>query len=194
MKIQTLAIAAACLALGTVPGFAVSLNLGGAASVSLGGDSGVSVGVGADASTDSSGISLNANLGLDGAADTDTITGDGAATGSANVSVADTLSSDDELGRVVRLIETSDWNASSFANIDGVANGTTYDISGMVNADNQGALDLALSANADEIGELQAALAANASLNSWLEAQGTEASEVIALGVAADGSLAVFTN
>lgn len=64
----------------------------------------------------------------------------------------------------------------------------------MVTADNSAALDLALSANADEIGELQAALAANASLNSWLEAQGTEASEVIALGVAADGSLAVFTD
>lgn len=193
MKIQTLAIAAACLALSTVPGFAVSLNLGGAASVSLGGDSGVSVGVGADASGDQSGISLNANLGLDGAAD-DALTGDAAANGAANVSLADSLSSDDELGRVVRLIETSNWSASSFANIDGVANGATYDISGMVNADNQAALDLALSANADEIGELQAALAANASLNSWLEAQGTEASEVIALGVAADGSLAVFTH
>lgn len=192
MKIQTLAIAAACLALTTVPGFAVSLNLGGSASVSAGsGDSGLSVGLGADASANTSGLSLNASL--SGSATGD-VSGDAAAAGSAGVSVADTFSSDDELGRVVRLIETSNWSASSFANVSGVASGTTYDISGMVNADNSAALDLALSANADEIGELQAALAANASLNSWLEAQGTQASEVIALGVAADGSLAVFTN
>ena len=190
MKIQTLAIAAACLALTTVPGFAVSLNLGGSASVSAGsGDSGLSVGLGADASASTSGLSLNASL-------AGSATGDvsGEAAGSAGTSIAGTFSSDDELGPVVRLIETSNWSASSFANVSGVASGTTYDISGLVNADNSAALDLALSANADEIGELQAALAANASLNSWLEAQGTQASEVIALGVAADGSLAVFTN
>ncbi len=191
MKIQTLAVAAACLALSTVPGFAVSLDLGGAASVSLGGDSGVSVGLGADASAGGSAVSLGAGLGFDGTADN---AGDAAATGAADTSVADTLPSDDDLGGVLRLIETSNWSADAFANIGGVANGTTFDISGMVTTDNQAALDLALSANADEIGELQAALAANASLNSWLEAQGTEASEVIALGVAADGSLAVFTN
>ncbi len=191
MKIQTLAIAAACLALSTAPGFAVSLNLGGSASVSLGGGGGVSVGVGSDASAGGSGVSLNASLGAGANAD---LTGDATATGSAGVSVADTLSSDDQLGPVVRLIETSDWSASSFANVTGVANGTTYDVSGMVTADNKAALDLALSANATQIGELQAALAANASLNSWLEAQGTQASEVIALGVAADGSLAVFTD
>lgn len=180
MKIQTLAIAAACIALSTVPGFAVSLNLGVSASASAGG-SGLSVDLGADAAASASGLS--------GSADASTLE-----TGSTAVSIADTLSSDDELTRVIGLIETSRWSASSFANVSGVASGTTYDISGMVNADNQAALDLALSAGADEIGELRAALAANASMNSWLEAQGTEASEVIALGVAADGSLAVFTN
>lgn len=186
MKIQTLAIAAACLALSTVPGFAVSLNLGGSASVSAGG-SRLSVDLGADAAASASGLSLNTGLSSSAGAST-------SETGSAAVSIADTLSSDDELTRVIGLIETSSWSASSFANVSGVASGTTYDISGMVNADNQAALDLALSAKADEIGELRAALAANASMNSWLEAQGTEASEVIALGVAADGSLAVFTN
>lgn len=192
MKIQTLAVAAACLAMTTVPGFAVSLNIGGSASVSAGsGDGGLSVGLGADASTSTSHFSLNAGL---AGSTTGDVGGEAAAAGTAGVSIADTLSSDDELGRVVHLIETSDWSASSFANVSGVASGTTYDISGMVDADNSTALDLALSANADEIGELQAALAANASLNSWLEAQGTQASEVIALGVAADGSLAVFTN
>jgi hypothetical protein len=192
MKFHTLALAAACLALGTAPGFAVGLNLGGSASVSLGGDSSASATLGAGAAGGESGLSLNANLGLTGSVSTGGTSGVAAATG--EVSAADTLSADDELGRVVRLIEQSNWSASAFANVDGVANGTTYDVSGMVNADNQAALDLALSANADEIGELQAALAANASMNSWLEAQGTEASDVIAVGVAADGSLAVFTH
>ena len=190
MKIQTIAIATACLALTTAPGFAVSLNLGGSASVSVG-DGGLSIGVGADASAGTAGLSLGA--GLSGGATSDG-GGTSDAAGSAEVSIADALSSEDELGRVVRLIETSNWSADAFANVSGVASGTTYDISGMVTADNSAALDLALSANAEEIGELQAALAANASLNSWLEAQGTQASEVIALGVAADGSLAVFTN
>ena len=192
MKIQTLAIVAACLALSTTPGFAVSRNVGGAASVSLGGD-GVSVGLGTNASADGSTLSVGASLGVDRATD-DAAATDPASAGSASASIADSLSSDDGLGQVLRLIETSQWSASAFAEIDGVGNGTTYDVSGLLNADNQAAFDLALSANADEIGELQAALAANASLNSWLEAQGTEASEVIALGVAADGSLAVFTN
>lgn len=177
MKIQTLAIAAACLALGTAPGLAVSLNLGSSASLSVG-SSGLSVDLRAETSASAA-----------GGADDST-----SATGSAAASIADSLSSEDELTRVIGLIETSNWSASAFANVSGVAGGTTYDISGMVNADNQAALDLALSAKADEIGELRAALAANASMNSWLEAQGTEASEVIALGVAADGSLAVFTN
>lgn len=183
MKLSTLAIAAACFAVSVAPVYAVSLGLGGSASVSLGGGS---LSVGASASAEASGLSLGSNL--DGGAT------DSGVDGGASKSIAATLSSDDELGQVVRLIERSNWNASAFAGVTGVARGSTYDVAGMVNAENRAALDLALSANADEIGELQAALAANASLNSWLEAQGTEASEVIALGVAADGSLAVFTN
>ncbi len=183
MKFSTLSIAAACLALSAAPGYAVSLGLGGSATVSLGGGG---LSIGADASAQTSGLSLG--TGLSGSVTDTGVDGD---TGG---SLADTLSSDDELARVVRLIERSNWSASAFADVTGVAHGTTYDVTGMVDADNRAAFDLALSANADEIGELQAALAANASLNSWLEAQGTEASEVIALGVAADGSLAVFTN
>jgi hypothetical protein len=184
MKITSLAIAAACLALGAAPACAVSLGLGGSASVSVG-SAGLSVG--AAASTDTSVLSLRA--GLDGSL-ADTAAGEGVP----DESIASTMPSGDGLGRVVRLIERSNWSAGSFAGITGVANGSTYDVTGMVNAGNQAAFELALSDNADEIGELRAALAANASLNSWLEAQGTDASEVIALGVAADGSLAVFTH
>jgi hypothetical protein len=46
----------------------------------------------------------------------------------------------------------------------------------------------------DEIGGLQAALAVAAFEISWLEAQHAQASEAIAIGVATDGSLAVFTD
>lgn len=43
-------------------------------------------------------------------------------------------------------------------------------------------------------GEFWAALVANASKDSWLEAECTEVSEVIAPGIAADGPSAVFAN
>lgn len=60
--------------------------------------------------------------------------------------------------------------------------------------ENAAAFDLALAGNADEIDDLQVALSSNVALEAWLEANNTSAEEVIAIGVAADGSLAVFTN
>ena len=48
------------------------------------------------------------------------------------------------------------------------------------------------SGHTQQIGELQAALAANASMNSWVEAQGIQATEAIALGETTDGSPAMF--
>ena len=61
-----------------------------------------------------------------------------------------------------------------------------------VNAGNAAALDVALDGNAGEIADLQAAVAANATLETWLEASNATAADVIAIGLAADGSLAVF--
>ena len=94
---------------------------------------------------------------------------------------------------MIALIDASVWTETSLSGITDIE-ATAYDVAGWIDADNQAAFDLALSANADEIDDLHAAIAANATLESWLEANNATAEDVIAIGVAADGSLAVFTN
>ncbi len=173
MKTLTLAAAFAGLCILSAPALALDIGLG----VSLGGNAsatsgegGLSVGVATGVAIDSTEAGLSAN-------------------GSAALS----LTSSDELGAVIGLIETSHWSETSLANLTEI-DGTTYDVGGWINAENATAFDLALSSNADEINDLQVALASNVALSAWLEANNTAAENVIAVGVAADGSLAVFTN
>ena len=94
---------------------------------------------------------------------------------------------------MISLIESSHWTETSLASLTEIE-GTTYDVGGWINAENATAFDLALSGNADEIDDLRVALSSNVALEAWLEANDATAEDVIAIGVAADGSLAVFTN
>ena len=93
----------------------------------------------------------------------------------------------------IALIDASDWTTTSLSGLNDVE-ATAYDVTSWINAGNEAAFNLALTANADEIEDLHAAIAANASLESWLVANNATADDVVAIGVAADGSLAVFTN
>ena len=185
MKTQTLAAALACLCAMSAPALALDVglgvSLGGSASAATG-EGGLSLGVATD-------IDATASLGHDDLEAIDSTAGSLAANASATAS----LTSDDELGAVISLIEASHWTETSLAGLTEI-DATTYDVSGWINADNATAFDLALSGNADEIDDLQVALSSNVALNAWLEASNTSADEVIAIGVAADGSLAVFTN
>jgi len=180
VKTQTLAAALVCLCILSTPSLALDLSVG----ASLGGD--VSAGEGTGLSL---GLGADANVGINAVNSTDSTAGGL----TANASAAASLTSDDELRVVIGLIETSNWTDLSLSGLTDV-NATAYDVSGWINADNAAALDLALTDNAGEIEDLQAAVSGNVALDAWLEANNAEAEDVIAIGVAADGSLAVFTN
>jgi hypothetical protein len=177
MKTTTLAAALVCLAALSAPAFALDISLGASAgaSASSGGTGGLSVGLGASAE-------------VAAGAEDSTV---GALT--ANASGVASLTADDELSQVIALIEASVWTETSLTGLSDIS-AIAYDVTGWINADNEAAFELALSSNAGEIEDLQAAVAANASLEGWLEANNATAGDVIAIGVAADGSLAVFTN
>ncbi len=171
MTSKTLAAALICLAALSAPAFALDIGIGASASggLSLDVDAGVSVGGSLDLSTSDStaaGIAANAS-------------GGASLTGSV------------ELDRVIALIDASVWTRTS---LSGVAElqATAYDVSAWVNTGNAATLDAALSGKAGEIADLRAAVAANATLEAWLKANNATAADVIAIGVAADGSLAVF--
>ncbi len=186
MKTQTLATALACLCILSTPVMALDISLGGSlggnASASSGESGGLSLGLGAD-------VSANVGLGLEDLDATDSTAG----SLSANATGAASLTADDDLSVVIALIEASHWTDDSLAGLTDI-DATAYDVSGWINADNATAFELALTDNAGEIEDLQVALASNVALDAWLEANNQTAEDVIAVGVAADGSLAVFTN
>lgn len=147
-------------------------TVGGSATASSSQNSDLSVGLGANA----------------------TVTTGGTMSGlTANASATASLAQGNELSVVIGLIESSNWTENSLSGVVDV-NAKAYDVSAWINSENQAAFEAALSANAGEIEDLQAAVSGNAAFDAWLEASNAEASEVIAIGVAADGSLAVFTN
>ncbi|MDC9822618.1 hypothetical protein PRN20_02630 [Devosia sp. ZB163] len=185
MRTQTLAAALACLTALSAPAQALDLGLG------------ASIGVGASTSAEGSGLSLgvgadlSAGASMGAASPSDTVSTSASLT--ANASADASLTADDELGQIIALIDASVWTTKSLSGVT-ATDATAYDVAAWIDSGNQAAFDLALSANADEIEDLQAAVAANQSLESWLEANNATAEDVIAIGVTADGSLAVFTN
>ncbi len=171
MTSKTLAAALACLAALSAPAFAFDIGVGAS----------VSGGLSLDLGT---GASVDAGLGLSATDST-------AAGAAANASGGASLTGSVELDQVIALIDASVWTEASLSALTDIE-ATAYDVSAWVNAGNAAALDVALDGNAGEIADLQAAVAANATLETWLEASNATAADVIAIGLAADGSLAVF--
>ncbi|MHB1110926.1 MAG: hypothetical protein ACYCZU_11520 [Devosia sp.] len=185
------AIPAVLLALCAVPAAALDLSVGGSAGGNASGstgDSGFSAGFDASASASATADHGSDDDDADGSASV-------AAGGSASAGVSGSLGVDDEdpLLDVLLLIRGSNWTKASFSGI-GDVEGTTYDIDAWINSENSAAFEQTLAAKADDIANLQSSIAANADFNAWLDAENTDTSAVVAVGVAADGSLAVFTH
>jgi len=188
MNTKTLAAMLVCLTAIPAPAFALDLGVSVGASASASSSdssSGLSLGIGANA---------DIGVGVDGS-NGETVDSITSASISANAAsdAALALDSTDDLSRVMALIETSTWTDTSLSGLTEI-DGTTYDVGAWITSENAAAFDLVLTDNADEIADLQAALTANASFDAWLEANNESASSVVAIGVVADGSLAVFTN
>jgi hypothetical protein len=179
------------LALCAVPASALDLSVGGSAGGNASGstgDSGFSAGLDASASA-----SVSADHGSDDGDGGGSISASAGGAASAGASGSVSVDDNDPLLDVLLLIRGSNWTEASFSGI-GDVDGSTYDIDAWVNSENRAALEQTLEAHADDIATLQSSLSANADLSAWLDAENTDASAVVAVGVAADGSLAVFTH
>lgn len=185
------AIPAVLFALSAVPAWALDISIGGSAgggASGSSGDSGFSAGFDASASASAS---------VDHDSDDDdnsaggSVSGSGSVSGGASASVD--LDDDDPLLDVMLLIRGSTWTKVSLSGL-GDIDGTAYDVDAWIDSDNSAEFEQTLKAHADDIADLQASIAANAELSAWLDAENTDASAVVAVGVNADGSLAVFTH
>jgi hypothetical protein len=182
MRLLSLAAILGCLAALPAPAMALDVGLSlGASTAAKSGDRSLSLDLGAD-------LALRGSAGLGPTLESTT-----SASLSANASSTASLTLGDDLAQVAALIEASDWTETSLAGITSVE-ATAYDVSAWIDAESAADFALVLEDNADEIGTLQTALAANLAFETWLDANGESADDVIAIGVAADGSLAVFTN
>lgn len=185
------AIPAVLLALCAVPAYALDISVGGSAGGSASGSSGDSgFSAGFDASASASGT-------VDPGSDDNDDAGASAsagASGSASAGASGSVDTDsnDPLVDVMLLIRGNNWGNVSFSGL-GDIDGETYDIDAWLNAENGAAFEQTVKAHADDIADLQASIAADADFSAWLDAENTDASAVVAVGVAADGSLAVFT-
>lgn len=181
MKFQTLLATVSILALAT-PALALDLSVGASGGASTSVDtSAVSSSVGLDAS-----VTGNLGLGGNGGAQA-------GASGSASGNVGSTFRlSKTNLSVLIDLIETADYDEATFDAVASVK-GKIYDVSATTSAKAKAAIDAAVEENLDEIAELHSAIEANAEFDAWLNARGVDASNVIAVGATANGSLAVFT-
>jgi hypothetical protein len=190
------AIPAVLLALCAVPASALDISIGGSAGGNASGstgDSGFSAGLDASASA-----SVAADHDSDDDSEGDSSTGGAAsvaASGSASADVSGSVGVDDQdpLHDVLLLIRSSNWTEVGLSGLEDV-DGTTYDIDAWVNSENSAALEATLDEHADDIASLQSSIAANADFSARLDTENTDASAVVAVGVAADGSLTVFTH
>jgi hypothetical protein len=182
------AIVGVLLAVATAPAAALDISIGASAGGNAGGSAGEK---GGSANFGlSTAVSANAQHDTDGGGVDLIATGSAAAAG--DVDIASSIAEDDPLRNVVALIESSEWTSTSFETVTGI-NGSTYDLGAWITSDNSAALETALASHAAAITSLQAAISANATFSAWVDAQDAEVSSVVALGFAADGSLAVFT-
>ena len=183
-----IALPAVLLALSTAPALALDVSIGGSAGGSASGstgDSGLSAGFGASASASV----RTGGSGDDGTTQSASASASGSASGSASLE----LDQNDPLLDVILLIRSSNWSKTSLSGL-GEFKGKIHDIDVWLNSDNSAAFEQTLSAHANDIANLQYAAAANADFSAWLNSKNMSASAVVAVGVSADGSLAVFTH
>lgn len=178
-----LALPAMLLALSAVPTLALDISAGGSASGGTG-DSGLSAGFGTSAS---------ASVQAGGGSDDDGAKRSASASGSASGTASIELDRNDPLLDVILLIRGNNWTKSSLSGLTEFK-GKTYDADAWLNSENSAAFEQALKAHADDIADLRYSIAANADFTAWLDSENADASAVVAVGLSADGSLAVFVH
>jgi hypothetical protein len=170
MKIASaISVAALLAALAVVPATAASLN----------------VGVGLDVGA---GVTTDANAGDNGS---NTTVSGSAATGVSVSSTGDGSSSLD-VNALLRLIGNANYDDDSFSSWTSASATSVINLDDRLDASSNAAIDAAVTANLDEQDDLRAAISANADLSAWLETNGIDATSVIAIDVAADGSVDVY--
>ena len=148
---------------------------------------------GGSASSGDGSAETSASIGASVSAESDTYAhSSAAANGTVGASIEASSDDSDPLDEVIDLIRKSAWATTSFSSTSEL-DATAYDLGAWVNGSNSTEFEAALADNADEIAELHYALEANAEFSAWLDSEHTDASSVVAVGMAADGSLAVFT-
>ena len=170
-------------ALAVTPSMALDLNVG------AGANAGVTV------SGDDDGVSAGANAaaGATVSGDNDDLGVDAAATGAIGASASDdSLDINARLDALLQLIADSDYEETSLSAWSSASSTTVIDTDDLFDAEGQARIDAALAANLDEQDDLSAAISANANLKAWLDANNIDSDSVIAINVAADGSVEVY--
>jgi hypothetical protein len=185
-------ISALTVALGfATPASALDLALGSSAASSG------SASAGSSHSTFGLGADLGADIPAGGSESGDgehSAAIDGGARGSMVAALLASQSIDVRIATVIRLIEESSWNESSFEGIDSLTGSVAFEIESWLTADNRQAFDAALEATWPGVIDLHAAIAANEMLSVWLAGAGIPIESIVAVGQAANGSLAVFAS
>ena len=172
----------------SMPAEAFSLSVGGSASSSG------SASTGSTSTTARADAALSVDLGLSSAGSSGTSTsGVASASASGATGASSSSSASGGVQTVLSLIENSNWTTTTLAGTNSISDGATVDVAPMLNAATTVELNQALSANAGDVANLQTALSGNAAISAWLSSQAVSASDVIAVGETANGSLTFFT-
>jgi hypothetical protein len=166
---------------------------GDGGSLTVGGD--VDVGVSAEGDDDDLDVDVGGNVdaGVSAGGDDGDLGVDTNVTGAIDASASDdSLDLNTRLELMLKLINESDYDDSSFSAWADATSTTVVNTDDIFDADGQAKIDAALQANLDEHDDLNAAINANASLKAWLESEGIDAASVIAIDVSADGSVDVY--
>lgn len=186
-------ISALTVALGfATPAAALDLALGGSAtssSTTSAGSSHSTLGLGAEFGAD-----LAVGGGESGDAGPPPATLGADASGSMVAALLGAQSIDVRIATVIRLIEDSIWSDASFDAMSSLDGSVAFEIEPWLTADNRQEFDAALEANWTQILVLHEAIAGSEMLSVWLAGAGIPIESVVAVGQAANGSLAVFAS
>jgi len=190
-KTTAISIAALVAALAVTPALALDVNVG----------AGVNVGVNAssDDGDSNAGADLGVDVGVGVGVDTDTDGDDNGLDADVSAGVSGAISADGENGdsslnldAMLQLIADADYSDDSFSTWTDASVTSVVVLDDLFDADSRTQIDAAVEANLDEQDDLRAAINANASLKAWLESNDVDADSVIAIDVAADGSVEVY--
>jgi hypothetical protein len=96
------------------------------------------------------------------------------------------------LNALLRLIDKSTYDDGSLGAWTTASRASVIRLGNTLDADARAAIDAAVRANLGDRADLQAAISANSEFAAWLKSNGIDASSVIAIDIASDGSVDVY--